>query len=199
MNTLKINISNDIPLSYFDLYRSGMVNNAVPPKPKRVAYVLTKMIVVASLLFAATFKFGLNFDPEHATQFAFLLAGFTAVIYSLFTTFLERKCAGFGLGFVELNDFGFSKLTSFVTITLVCASLIFYGISIASGYERCEIYGLCTIISLVLSTISWKYHYYYVSWYGNEEDAMVDFEDFSFGKEDMKRYMNELRERKIIR
>lgn len=198
MSTLKMNISDYSPLSYFDLYRSGMVNNAVPPKPKRVPYILTKMIVVAILLFVTTFKFGLNFDPEHAAQFAFLLSGFTTVMYALFTTFLQRKCAGFGLGFVKLNDFGFSKLTSFVTIALVSASLIFYCISIASGYERCEIYGLCTIISLVLSTISWKCHYYYVSWYGSEDDAMVDFEDFSFGKEDMKRYMLELRERKII-
>ncbi len=156
------------------------------------------MALIAPMLFVFACWFGYYFDPEKAKEFAFLLGGFTPTLYALFTTFLQRKTAGHGLGFVTLNGFGFSPLTSFVTIGMFVLALAIYFISLALRYERWEIYGFCIIIALMLSTISWKCRYYYISWHGSEDDARVDFEDYAFGKDDMNRYMEELRKRKLI-
>ncbi len=196
MKSLKISFTDNSTRNYIDLYLSA--KRSEPRKYNKVMFWLTGRNFLSILLFVTVFCFGYYFDPEKAKVFALWLAVGATGIYALISQFYEGKMFGHDVGLIPLNNYGFSRGTGNLTVALFSVFFIFYTGSIFCGFTRGEIWGLWCVIALLLATVSWKAHYFYLPFKGNEEDARRDLDDFSFGKEDEDRFIEEMRNRGLI-
>jgi hypothetical protein len=198
MTPLKLNLANEFARpSFWDIYISAVKQG--PQKYNKVVYAITSIYFLSVVLLFAIYLFGIRFDPEEAPAFALLLSATNTALYCLITRFYEGSMAGHTIGVTKLNDFGFSRFASIVSLVALFLFFSFYLLSIHFNYRRGEIWGMSLIIVLILATISWKFHYYHNIWVGTEKEAREELDDYSFSKLDLDRYIEELKNRGMIR
>ncbi len=157
---------------------------------------LTVMFISASLfifLSYVVFDAGLWISIVFAIVMLYVYSRTISAMYNM---------SGHGVG---LNPKRTSKVRKILIVGLIILSILI-SIVLIGGFYGYDKYGNILLVllpgalalSLIGSILIWKYHMYFVTWYGSEYDARIEYKSLGVSEQDIDIAIKNLREKGIL-
>jgi hypothetical protein len=164
-------------ITYEKLMKSGLMRY---PNHSPIVHAIFNPFVTAVIMFVAIMAYVVLADGDW--EFAVIVACLAAFFMSMKIAMVGMFLSGHGVGIIKKGKFSVLGLPTVATVILSIPFLLLVFLTYlsftapdAEMFGRLRIFCVSFLFGFIVSLLSWRFHTYYETWYGDEYAARMEF------------------------